>query len=172
MLELLLISLTLLATCFFGIWQVVVVPKRAKLESLASKVNELRSSHIRLFQLDLRPDQYRRHYEIEERVRFTELYEEVFLDITIARNTSLPETAKEIIEIYRDIRQKQMHWAEKHEFAEALIAQEQIPLELDFEELAIIIEFAIKKVPYHAFRIMNSAVWISSVRRKRSKLLK
>jgi len=166
MLNLLLISLTFLATCFFGLWQMLVVPRRVVLQSLLDRLNELLASH-RILSPRFEVGQLRAGDLVEETVKYGELFEHIFLDVSIDANKDLPETAKKIIEKYRDARLEGPP-KDKYCFAADFLALPGGKVELDFWELSIFIEYAIKKMPYRPFRFLGPGVWLAFIRRRKS----
>ena len=160
MVNLLLISLTLLATCFFGFWQMLLAPRRAVLQSLLGKVNKLLTSHEMLLRRynagggasggwNMVIAQSGDWGEVVE--NFGKLYESIFLDVSISANKDLPEKAKAITAKYRALRTIALGPISKYRFTEALLNMHNTPVALEFEKLSVLIEYAIKKMPYRFF---------------------
>lgn len=169
MLDTLLIILALLVACY-GTWQTVFVkPTRADLRLMLDKVNGLRTLHELLSKRKLPPPDVAISPEVLSRLQtFTDMYDEFFLpDLSENMNRNLSAAAKGIFREFKDIRMERLRGL-RVEFSIDLFRREDIPLGLRLSELSIMIEYAIKKVPYYPSRFLNYGMWLASIRRKKS----
>ena len=128
--------------------------RKAVLESLHRELNKLLTIYQKLSASAEVDFSFIENETLEsDKKRFVKLYEEIFFDSAILKNRNLSQRAKDIIEELRNAREETWGAMDEFDFSYSVAMSRRI--ESLFSELIVIVEYAIKKLPYPDFRSLN-----------------